>query len=156
MLTGQDDTRTTSGRSKGHLQDGEESCNRTLQWVRVRPSGTPPGRSFRETLKDTAISRNDAGSTLVAGLLQVRPKGATKVAPALFYSQKFLYPENFLSTRYNLWFLLQTDNQHINRRAGQSNKEEVVQSMLLFQKSTGDQRTGNRTEAVAEEHDLCC
>ncbi|KMV29491.1 hypothetical protein AB733_17435 [Photobacterium swingsii] len=26
----------------------------------------------------------DAGSTIVAGLLQVRPKGATQVAPALF------------------------------------------------------------------------
>ncbi|PSU55248.1 hypothetical protein C9I90_17040 [Photobacterium aphoticum] len=27
--------------------------------------------------------RNDAGSTIVAGLLQVRPKGATQVAPVL-------------------------------------------------------------------------
>ena len=38
-------------------------------------------KNKRNTLKDTAVQRNDAGSTLVAGLLQVRPKGATQVAP---------------------------------------------------------------------------
>ncbi|PSB88969.1 hypothetical protein C5F63_06130, partial [Photobacterium damselae subsp. damselae] len=36
-----------------------------------------------QLLTDYSSQRNDAGSTIVAGMLQVRPKGATKVAPVL-------------------------------------------------------------------------
>ena len=39
----------------------------------------------RTKLKESAKSWNDAGSTIVAGMLQVRPKGATQVAPVLFW-----------------------------------------------------------------------
>ncbi|PSU28851.1 hypothetical protein C9I99_25585 [Photobacterium lutimaris] len=42
----------------------------------------------RTMLKEYSCQWNDAGSTIVAGLLQVRPKGATQVAPALFWAEK--------------------------------------------------------------------
>ena len=79
-------------------------------------AGTPPGW-MRESHKDNATgqgttkdnsgmgfrdyhakefrkTRTVAGSTIVAGRLHVRPKGATQVAPVLFLRQQkhFRYP----------------------------------------------------------------
>ena len=40
----------------------------------------------KDNAEGIGSQRNEAGSTIVAGMLQVRPKGATQVAPALFYT----------------------------------------------------------------------
>ena len=64
--------------------------------VKARPIGHVQDGYKREALKEIALSWNDAGSILVAGLLQVRPKGATKVAPALFYSPITIVNSDFL------------------------------------------------------------
>ncbi|EAS41935.1 hypothetical protein C9J48_24910 [Photobacterium profundum] len=48
-----------------------------------KAKGSLQDEDKRTMLTDYSSQWNDAGSTIVAGLLQVRPKGATQVAPAL-------------------------------------------------------------------------
>ncbi len=79
--------------------------------------------NFRTKYTDSAegfstLIMDDAGSTIVAGQLQVRPKGATQVAPALFSASHYRsrYPTVYSSV-YSLFFQNTTPTVDIRHQA---------------------------------------